>query len=361
MTDAHRQKPRGDDRPQEAARPGSEEVSLLGITNALLRWRRVIIALGVAGVLAGLAFALFSTRLYVSSAAFVPQGSEAGPSGLAAAASQLGIRVASGSNSWGPAMYVELLNSNDLLEPIVLDTIAVAERGGRRIPLMELLKAAGANDAIRRNNAIIRLRRLIDAKEEKLLGTVRLSVATPWPSVSVGIAQRLVERVNQFNLETRKSQAAAERQFVEAQATAAEDALRSAEDRLQVFLQRNRTIAGSPELAFERDRLEREVSLRQQLHTSWLQSREEARIREVRDTPVITVVEEPRLPVVGESRGVIRKAFFGGALAGIIGVLIALTASAIAAARRAPSDDAREFFELIEAVKPRFLTKGGPR
>src|SRR5688500_12525789 len=118
MTDVQGQRPRRDERAEEMARLRSDEISLLGITNALLRWRRLLVALAVLGALSGLAFALLSTRVYVSSAVFVPQGSEAGASGLAAAASQLGIQVASRSGGWGPAMYVELLHSHDLLEPI---------------------------------------------------------------------------------------------------------------------------------------------------------------------------------------------------------------------------------------------------
>ena len=163
--------------------------------------------------------------------------------------------------------------------------------------------------------------------------------------------------VNQFNLETRKSQATAERQFVEVQAAAAEQDLRATEDRLQSFLQRNRDISGSPELAFERDRLQRDVGLRQQVYTSLVQSREEAKIREVRDLPVITVIENPSLPTVGEPRRAALKTVFGGLAGGIVGVLIAFIAYWIAGARMGPSDEEREFFQLMDAATPRFLRR----
>src|ERR1035437_6053265 len=105
------------------------EVSLLALGSVLLRWRRTVIALGLAGATLGIAMGLTGTRMYMSAATFIPQGSENVSSGPASAASQLGIRVPS-SGAWGPAVYVELLRSQVLLEPIALDTVVVAEEGG---------------------------------------------------------------------------------------------------------------------------------------------------------------------------------------------------------------------------------------
>jgi hypothetical protein len=255
-------------------------------------------------------------------------------------------------------MYVELLNSRTLLEPIVLDTVVVQEERGRRVAFMDLLEIEAPTTERRLDLAVRALGGMVAASEERKLAAVKVTVTTRWPSVSLALTQRLMQRVNQFNLETRKSQAAMERQFVEAQSAEAEHTLRSAEDRLQVFLQRNRSIAGSPELGFERDRLQREVVLRQQVYTSLLQSREEARIREVRDTPVITVFEKPRLPLVGESRKSVNKALLGGIVGGMLGVLIAFLAHGLSGARQIPSEEAREFFRLVQDATPKFLKRG---
>jgi uncharacterized protein involved in exopolysaccharide biosynthesis len=335
-----------------------DEISLLAIGSVLLRRRRTILALGLSGTLLGLAAGLLSTRVYMSAAIFIPQGSQEGASGLALAASQFGIRVPTSGGAWGPPVYVELLRSRALLEPIALDSVVVVEKGGRRVALMDLLEVEAPTLARRTDLAVRALGKIVTASEDKKLGAVKLSVTTEWPSVSLALAQRLVRGVNKFNVETRKSQATAERQFVEIQAGEAERALRVSEDRLQVFLQGNRVIAGSPELTFKRDRLQRGVELRQQVYTTLLQNREEARIREVRDTPVITVLEDPRLPVVGEARKSVQKAVMGGLAGGMLGVLIAFMVQGVVAARRAPSEEAREFFQLVEESTPRFLKTG---
>src|SRR5438094_866480 len=335
-------------------------VSLFVHASVLLRWRRTIIALGVVGGGLGLAVGLTNARVYQSTATFIPQGSDGGVSGLALAASQFGIRVPTSSGGWGPPLYVELLRSRALLGPIALDTVLVAEEGGRRVALMDLLEIRGSAPERQADMAVRALRGIVTASELKALGAVKVSVTTRWPSVSRTLAEQLLRAVNQFNVETRKSQAAAERQFVEAQAVEAERLLRAAEDRLQVFLQRNRAFAGSPELNFEHDRLQREVALRQQVYTSLLQNREEARMREVRDTPVITVLENPRLAVVSEARRSLQRGVLGGLAGGMLGVVIALMADGARRARRESDGAARDFFRLLDEATPRWL-RGGAR
>ena len=339
--------------------PSSGEISLLSLGCVLLRWRRIVVGFGVFGAVAGFAAGITRGRVFTATAAFIPQGTEVGGVGdLAAAASQFGIRLpSSGTDLWGPAVYAELLTSNALLEPIALDTVVVRERGGRRAALADLLRVKASTPERRTELTVRALRRILTVTDDRQLSAVRLSVTTPWPSVSLAVALELLRGVNEFNLETRKSQAAAERQFVEAQAAGADSALRAAEDRLQSFLQRNRALANSPELTFQDDRLRRAVALRQQIYTSLMQSLEGARIREVRDTPVITVLEPPHLPVIAAPRGLLRRTTLGGLGAGIVGVMIAFLAQGLVGARRAASAETQMFFELLEQSTPRILRR----
>jgi len=348
-------------RPAVARKPDSQiegEISFLALAGVLIRWRRLIIALALLGGLIGLALGQAAPQLWTATAIFIPQGSEGGSSGegLARAASQFGINTPSGS-SWGPPMYVELLRSRALLEPLGLDSVTVSEEGNRRVRIVDLLEIKAPT--VRRQTEIAAgaIGGMVRASEEKKLGAVRLATTTRWPSVSQQLTEHLLERVNEFNIEMRKSRAAVERTFVEAQSYEAQAALRAAEDRLQIFLQRNRLITGSSELTFEHDRLQREVTLRQQLYTSWLLSREEARIREVRNTSVITVLEDPRLPHVPEPRETKRKVIVGVITGGLVAILVAFLVLGIAGIRRSPGDDAQEFLQAIEEATPRFLRR----
>jgi tyrosine-protein kinase Etk/Wzc len=340
-----------------SALEAKHEISLIAIASVLVRWHRLILALALLGGILAFTSSLMTPRVYASKATFLPKAPEQANSGLALAASQFGIQIPTSGGAWGPPMYVELLGSRMLLERLALDTMIVAEQGSKRIPLMDFLKIDERNPAKRLELAVKQLQGMVTSGEVKSLGAVSLSVKTRWPSVSLQLANDLVSGVNDFNLKTRQSQAAQELRFVEARTNEAESALRDAEDRLLVFLQRNRVVSGAPELEVQRDRLQRDLTVRQQIYTALLQNREEARIREVRDTPVITVLEDPRLPLSPEPRNSIYKGVLGGLLGAMFGVILALVAHISAGARRKPSPEINEFFRLLEQAKPRFLRR----
>jgi uncharacterized protein involved in exopolysaccharide biosynthesis len=112
----------------------------------------------------------------------------------------------------------------------------------------------------------------------------------------------MLRLVSEFNLNRRQTKAGADRRFVETRVRESLDSLRGAEAALEAFLQRNREYRNSPQLVFAYDRLDREVRMRQQLYTTLIQSYESARIDEVRNTPVITVMEAPDLPARPDAR-----------------------------------------------------------
>jgi uncharacterized protein involved in exopolysaccharide biosynthesis len=337
---------------------GDDEISLLAIANMLLRWRRPIIALAILGGIIGLISGLRTPATYTASATFVPLGADnSAPTGLAAAASQFGLKLGSGGGSWGVPMYIALIATRGMLLPIVFDTVVVSEEGRRRASMIDLFIPKGVSPPERIEQMMNTLPGVIAATEDRKLNAVRISATTKWPSVSLALANRMLERVNEFNIETRRSQAISERKFIDAQSAEAERALRAAEDRMQSFLQTNRAVEGSPQLVFERDRLQREVMLRQQLYTSWMQNREDARVREVRDTPAISVLEEPRLPLQREGRGTVRKIMFMAFFGAAIGLVFAILSQAMRAARQATSPEAEEFVSHLRSATPKFIRK----
>jgi uncharacterized protein involved in exopolysaccharide biosynthesis len=332
-----------------------QEVTLLALLNFFLRWRRAILLACIVGATLGIVRPLLRPRLYASTATFLTEQSGAGPQLSTTAAGLLGINVAQGQGTgWGPAIYVELLQSPSVLRRIALDTIAVPELGGRRVAVVDLLGVpSNRPPEWRMDRAVKQLTKILDVTPETSIGGVTISVTTRWPTASMQLATLLLHEVERFNVQTRQSQASAERRFIEQQTENAELALRDIEDRATSFLQRNRSYAGSPELTFEFNRLQQELALKQQAYTSLVQSRDQARSREVRDTPVITVLDEPALPIQPEARGLLGKLFFGVVIATILVCLFAVAVDGVRRAYDSPSADAREFLRLLDQAIPR--------
>jgi uncharacterized protein involved in exopolysaccharide biosynthesis len=84
--------------------------------------------------------------------------------------------------------------------------------------------------------------------------------------------------------------------------------------------------------------------MREQVYVTLAQAYEQAKLDEVRNTPVITVVEEPEAPVRPDPRGVVTSGILGG-LAGVaVGLAIAFARRAVRG--REARDEVAEFREL---------------
>ena len=168
--------------------------------------------------------------------------------------------------------------------------------------------------------------------------------------MSAQIVQRLLDIVNTFNLESRQTQAQAERRFEEDRLAQARQELRDSEDRMQLFLQSNRDFQNSPQLQFEQGRLQRDLTVRQQVVLSLAQSYEQARIAEVRNTPVITVVEHPAPPVLPDPRRLLLKGLLGLVGGALLGALGALWRDLLGRSRDADPDEFAAFISLRHAA-----------
>lgn len=338
------------------AEASEDDISLFTVGTVLLRHRRRIALWMIVGALIGFASVWAKPRLYVASASFFPQGqTDAARSGLAGLAGQLGVSVANTNQSLSPEFYVMLLQSRAVLVPLAYDTLTVAEMGHRRMAFFDLFQIGKSSATDREERSVNVLRGLISTSVVKTTGVVELHVATLWPSVSLQIANALVNGVDAYNQKTRQGQATAERKFVEGRLAVAAANLRASEDAFQRFLNTNREIGSSPQLIFERDRLQRDLNFQQQVYGSLLQAYEDVRIREVRDTPVITVIEAPSVGNNPVGRGARVRVFLGLGIGAFVGVLLALLAGIVARHRQEGSADANEFLSAVAELKTDLL------
>jgi uncharacterized protein involved in exopolysaccharide biosynthesis len=154
-------------------------------------------------------------------------------------------------------------------------------------------------------------------------GVVDVEVSLESAQLAKAIVDRLLTQTQEFNVQSRQSRARDERKFIEDRLAEAGARLREEEDRLGGFLQRNRDFRNAPQLQFEYDRLQRAVGLRQDVLTTLARSLEQARIEEVRSTPVLTIVAAPAVNALPDSRRLALKAFLSLIVGLGLGLLIA--------------------------------------
>lgn len=336
----------------EGGPPNGEDISLFVLGTAVLRNRNRVLRWALAGLAIAALFTFLRPAKYSASASFAPQGSDANRSGLASIARQFGVALPTSNQSVSPEFYASLLRTRVLLLPVTRDTFTVAELGGQRIAFVDLFELRGPSLASREDKALELLKRMVVPSVTRATGVVDVSVATKWRSVSLRIITHLIDGVNDFNERTRRGQAAAERKFVGDRLAEATAELRVAEDRLETFLRGNRDFGGSPQLTMQRERLQREIIWRQQVFSSLMEAYQDARIREVRDTPVITVIEAPAAATDPVPSGRVLRLLAGLFLGGIVGTVLVLASATVSRRRMEGNEDANEFFSaLIEAKR----------
>jgi uncharacterized protein involved in exopolysaccharide biosynthesis len=325
-------------------------VTLLALINVVLRRRSWVIATAALAFVVAATYSLLQPRTYSASASFVPQARRT-PSNISGLAAQLGLSIPSADAGQSPQFYADLLTSREILRKAVEARYEFATDTGRVAgTLIDILVVDGDRPELRRENGMRALRSLVNATVSQQTGLVTLTVKARAPALARAVADRLLELVNQFNLESRQSQAGQERRFTERRLEEVQQELRAAENRLQTFMQQNRSYENSPGLRFEQDRLARDLTMRQQVYTTLAQAFEQARIEEVRDTPVITVVERPDTPARPDPRGLLKRAGIALALGLVLGIMLAFGREYLVRTREEGSGDFREFAALRGAA-----------
>lgn len=298
-------------------------------------WRRI--ALGsIAGGLLLFALSWLVPNKYTTATTFIPEAGTSSP--LAGALGSLGALAGSVGGLSGalgssaqPELFASLLGSRELREAALGSMFA--HEGAKRT-LLDILEVTGDTPEERMGDGLRRFEKLTGTAVDKKTGIVTLTVTMRDPVVAADVANRMTQLLNEFNLRRRQSSSRAQREFSERRLAQAEGELRAAEARQLSFAQSNRLISQSPSLQVAAARLDREVRLKQEVVMNLTKAVEDSRIAEVRDTPVLTVIDRAVPPD--------RKSSPRRALLGAIGVALGLLASAafvfVSAVRRSPEN-----------------------
>jgi uncharacterized protein involved in exopolysaccharide biosynthesis len=333
----------------EAPAPGAggvHETTLLDVVNVLLRYRLSIILIPLLFMAAGVALSMSQPRLYRADGAFMLQDATNGRTRVSGLAAQFGVSVAGGAQDV-PQLYADLLVSRRFMRQLARTRFEFTAGGTRHSGTPDRIFGIEETTPQRREWATLEmLRNSVSSDVNPMTGVVSVAVSTPWPAFSEQIGQRILEMVTQFNVSTRQSQAAAERRFTEARLNEARGELRSAENALQNFMETNRRFDNAPQLLMRRERLQREVTQRQAVFSLLAEAYERARMDEVRDTPVITVIEGPAGSARAQSRGTLTRGLLMFVLGLMVAVGIAFWREMLRLARVRQAPELTEFIRL---------------
>ena len=267
-------------------------------TEALLRkarasWRGLVV-LGLVGAFVGGGIAIVLPSYYQSAAAFQAESSPVSPisGALAGLASQIGnLQLGTQTNS---QFFADLLTTDAVLRRVLADSLPWQ---GHLATLPAIFGLDSDPPSLRDFNAVKKLRKAIAVDVNIRTGVVRFSIEARTPDLALALVESTVAALNAANVDLRQKRAAAERAFTSDRAQQARTDLQKAEQDLADFYQSNRSIGNSPSLQLREGELKRQVDLAQQVFLQLRLQEEQAALQEVRNTPTISVVDPPILPV----------------------------------------------------------------
>lgn len=202
------------------------------------------------------------------------------------------------------------------------------------------------------------LQRVLNVGTNKETGTITVAVEHRDSALARLIASRIVDSASQIFVRTSKAQAQQLRIAQEGRVEAAKAQLARAEERRREFNFANRAVPGFSPASVERERVNREVELAEQVYTQAATDRESAYARELEATPTV-VVQDPLPPVLPKVRKrMIMKTMIAG-LASLVTIAILVVIADFIQRRLARSDSESDRFRRAVSTLPR-LRKSSP-
>jgi uncharacterized protein involved in exopolysaccharide biosynthesis len=297
-------------------------MSLIGLLEILARHLRVLVAVPLLIAALAVLYVLMVGRTYRAESSFAPEAPSGAMQRVAGLAAEFGLSFGNNNGAESVDFYADLVRSRTILEQVVKQRYVAgpSQALGSKADsgtLVDIYHSSGETEQDRVNSAIQRLGSDLSVRAAPRSNLVHVYVVAPSRGLAETINANVLQAVSDFNVAKRQTRAASERAFVAQRLQLAQQELQSAEGALESFLQRNRRYQDSPQLVVEFGRLQRRVELRQQVANSLAQAFEQSRIEEVRNTPVITILEHPE-SAAKPARTLRQAALLGGFLGGLL-------------------------------------------
>jgi uncharacterized protein involved in exopolysaccharide biosynthesis len=318
--------------------PDDEEIDLgallVSLISRVLRHKAVVVVVFLLVIAGAFAVALLSQPFYSCTTKLVYQTAGGGASSsLSSLAALAGVSTGAASD---PSAYLQdIVTSTPTMEAMLARKWKVSDtsltQGADSATLETIWKVEP--DTTQPNWETAKfygmLKRLqkgsyITYAQDKKSGLITITTEFEDPQVAYDANLFLMEELNNTLVNKMNFKASENRKFVESRLDEVKEALRGAENDLRRFRERNR-LRQDPADQLEDDRRQREVLIQQELFIQLQKQFEMAKIEEVRDLPVIDVIDPPLLPIE-KSKPKRRMIVMAGGVAAVFFALLAAVA-----------------------------------
>lgn len=158
-----------------------------------------------------------------------------------------------------------------------------------------------------KEKAIKKFMKHIDVSEDKLSGLIKISTNFQDPKIASDVANFIGSQVELYIQKENSAQSKKEKLFILDRLTIVKKELKQSEVELKEFKERNRGYEDSPELFMFYSQLFREVEAKKEVYLTLQQQLELARIEEVKQSPILHILDHAVPPIQKNSP---KRAYF---------------------------------------------------
>lgn len=276
-----------------------EKLDLYSYLMDFYRGRWIVSVFGLIGILLAGIYLFFAEPVWISSSKILPSEEKSQTSNLSGLAALAGVSMPEQPSN--EILYSDILLSRDFLDTLLTMRWNSTASPGRPSTLAELWEIG--IDSTKPNGPAVQMDKLLASLQKKIsfikhpkTGLMVLDVATNNPVLSFEINKFLLEHLDSYNRNVKKTKASENRKFIAQNTEEMLSNLKKAEEALRRFREVNHTV-GTPGLMLELERYLQEVEINRSLYLEIRKQYELARVEEFKSTNLLNVLETPVVPV----------------------------------------------------------------
>jgi uncharacterized protein involved in exopolysaccharide biosynthesis len=311
--------------PEQAVQGDRHRIAFEQVAAAIWAERKRIAVVSLAAGLLALGISFLLPVYFKSSAVLLPETDKnkvGSLSQIAGLASLAGVSMPGGSDI--SRLYPAILTSETVLRGVI-EKEYTTEKFSRPVNLITYFDLDEPTPEENFDKALKILRNLMTTSLEAKTSIVTVTAEMREPRLAADVLNTVVGETDKFMRLKKTTNASEQRKWIEERLTQVEAELRSAEDALKNFRERNRRVGDSPQLLLEQERYLRDVQVKTTMFVELKKQAELAKIEEIKNITIVDVLDQATFPVKKERphRGLNALVVFSAALV-LYGLYIAV-------------------------------------
>jgi len=193
-------------------------------------------------------------------------------------------------------LYPAIVNSETTLRTVIAKKY-FSEQFADSVDLLTYFEQTKGTPDQNMYEALVLIRELLAASVDGKTSIVTLSLEMKEATLAADVLNEIVRQLDEFIRTKKITNATEQRRWIDERLKEVEGELRSAEESLKNFREKNRIVEASPQLRLIQERLAREVQVKTTVFVELKRQYELARIEEIKNITVVNILDSATPPV----------------------------------------------------------------